>query len=220
MLTLLVNVENILTDYVPRSMFFFQKKAILLDRKLPDDYIDSFLSAGHEALIHHYYRFPHFKAFSQESEQLFTAVNQQINADNHRVQQLLNLQKQLPLKNGFIYDKKKKDDFQVSDFLVESFKPVLQLYRDDAFLGKPEGNIFFKAKALANLQVKATYVLDASKNGMLSAYLANMRGLYLDQGVGINERIFKYSYMQVHTFQEVHAVLADHHQKHKKNSTL
>ena len=210
MLTLLINVENILTDYIPRSIFFFQSKANLIDKKLPEEFIDNYLSASDDLLAQHFYRFPHFEQFKKESNQLIETINTQIDASNPRLKALKEFKKHYPIQIGLIYDQKQASARHISKYLEQELEPIVQLYRDDAFIGKPEANIFLKAKALAKLKVKETYVLDASKNGILSAYLANMRGIYLDQGAGMSERTFKYSFRQVHTFEEVKMLLIEH----------
>lgn len=212
--TLLINVENILTDYVSRAIDFWQQKAILIDRELPEDFMDSFLSAGNEAREHHFYRFPHFQAFELESRNLFNQVNQQIHDDNPTLLNIRELIKKHDLQVGLIYDQKQKQAQPVSEYLEKKLNPIVQLYFDDAFLGKPEANILSKAKALCSLKANDTLVLDASKNGILSAYLANMKGIYLDQGAGVSERTFKYSYRNIAAIDELENILA--YEKHNK----
>lgn len=207
--TILINVENILTDYVSRAIDFWQQKANLINRELPEDFMDSFLSAGNEAREHHFYRFPHFQAFEFESRNLFNQVNQQIHDDNPTLINIRELIKKHNLQVGLIYDQKQKQAQPVSEYLEKKLKPIVQLYFDDAFLGKPEANILSKAKALCSLKANDTLVLDASKNGILSAYLANMKGIYLDQGAGVSERTFKYSYRNISSFDELHKILEE-----------
>lgn len=214
MQTLLINVENILTDYVERAIDFWQNKANLIHKDLPEDFMDSFLSAGIDAKEHHFYRFPHFQKFEMESRDLFEQVNQQIHDDNQTLLKILALVKEHDLQVGLIYDQKKKQAQCVSEYLEKRLNPIVQVYFDDAFLGKPEANILSKAKALCSLKANDTLVLDASKNGILSAYLANMKGIYLDQGAGLSERTFKYSYRNITTFNEIDSILE--HEKHNK----
>ncbi len=211
--TILINVENILTDYVSRAIDFWQQKAMLIDRELPEDFMDSFLSAGMDAKEHHFYRFPHFQQFEIESRDLFKQVNQQIHDDNPTLKNVLELMKDHQLQVGLIYDQKKMQVQCVSKYLEKKLNPIVQVYFDDAFLGKPEANILSKAKALCSLKANDTLVLDASKNGILSAYQANMKGIYLDQGAGLSERTFKYSYRNISTFYELHNIL----EKEKSN---
>lgn len=210
MKTLLINVENILTDYVFQTINFWQSRANEMNHPLPDDFIESFLSAGPEMKEKTFFRFPHFKQFAQDGDQLLLDVQQQINDSNVTIQKLILLKQRYNLDIGFIYDQKKVHAQQLSAYLDEKFKPIVQLYQDDAFLGKPEGNIFSKARALCQLKANDTLVLDASKNGILAAFLANMRGVYLDMGLGVSERVFKYSYRMLEELTQLEETLTQH----------
>ncbi len=207
MKTILISVENILTDYVSQVIQYWQTKAKEIDHPLPDDFIESFLSAGIEMQEKTFFRFPVFLPFKQESKQLLTNVLSQINDDNATIQQLLTLKEKHNVQIGFVYDLKKSDAFSSARYLESIFQPIIQLYADDAFLGKPEANIFNKARALCQLKANDTLVLDASKNGILAAFLANMRGLYLDQGIGVSERVFKYSYRTLSDLAQLEHIL-------------
>lgn len=210
MKTLLINVENILTDYVPQTIHYWQSRAKEIDHPLSDDFIESFLSAGPEMLEKTFFRFPHFEQFAHDHNQLLLDVNQQINDDNLAIQKLLLLKQKHNLNIGFIYDQKKAQAQHVSSYLERKFNPIIQLYQDDAFLGKPEANIFSKARALCQLKANDTLVLDSSKNGILAAFLANMRGIYLDKGCGVSERVFKYSYRLLEDFVQLNETLTQH----------
>jgi beta-phosphoglucomutase-like phosphatase (HAD superfamily) len=207
MKTILINVENILTDYVPQAIHFWQRKANEINHTLPDDFIESFLSAGTEMQEKTFFRFPHFKQFALDSDQLLFDVHQQINDDNLTIQKLLLMQQKHNLDIGFIYDQKKTQAQHISTYLEDTFNPIIQLYQDDAFLGKPEANILSKARALCQLKANDTLVLDASKNGILAAFLANMRGIYLDKGCGVSERVFKYSYRMLEELTQLEEIL-------------
>ncbi len=197
MQTVLINVENILTDYVMLSIDFWQKKAEEIDKPLPDDFLESLLGAGIEQTEKTFFRFPHFQQFELESTLLFEKINNQVCDDNPMIDRILQLKSMHDLRIGLIYDQRRSTVNSISDYLQQRLEPFVQLYRDDAFLGKPEANIFNKARALGKLKANDTWVLDASKNGILSAFLANMKGVYLDQGLGLSERIYKYSYRNI-----------------------
>lgn len=205
--TILINVENILTDYVPRVIHFWQNKASMINKELPSDFIDSFLSAGYDQKEKTFYRFPAFAQFAKESENLFLDIHKQIQDSNLTIQKLLSLQEKHDLQFGLIYDQKKTQANSISEYLQKKLNPIVQLYVEDAFLGKPEGNIYTKAKALCHLKANDTLVLDASKNGVLAAYLAHMKGIYLDQGAGVSEKTYKYSHRSIHTLSQLEDIL-------------
>ncbi len=205
--TILINVENILTDYVPRTINFWKTKANMINKELPSDFIDSFLSAGYDQKEKTFFRFPAFAQFEKESENLFLEVHKQFQDNNPTIQTILALQKKHGLQVGLIYDQRKTQANSISEYLQKKLNPIVQLYVEDAFLGKPEGNIYTKAKALCHLKANDTLVLDASKNGVLAAYLAHMKGIYLDQGAGVSEKTYKFSYRSIHTFSQLEDIL-------------
>src|SRR5690554_2214034 len=169
--------------------------------------MDSFLGAGFDQKEKTFFRFPHFQQFEKESESLFDQVNHQINDDNPYIQEMLSLIKKHNLQVGLVYDQRKSQATEISKYLERTFNPIVQLYYDDAFLGKPEGNIYFKAKALCKLKANDTLVLDASKNSVLAAYLAHMKGIYLDRGVGVSEKTYKFSYRSIESFQQLSKII-------------
>jgi beta-phosphoglucomutase-like phosphatase (HAD superfamily) len=201
--TVLINVETILTDYVEQAICFWQDKADQLNIPLPEDFLESFLSGGFDQVEKTFFRFPHFKAYYQESMKLFEKANQSLNDDNPYLQQIIKLKQTHGLEVGLIYDQNHLQAKEVSKYLESKLQPIIQLYSDDAFLGKPEGNIFLKAKALKHLKASETLVADATKNGILAAFVAQMKGVYIDMGLGLSERLYKYSYRNTNAINEL-----------------
>lgn len=205
--TILINVETILTDYVEQAKTFWLSKAEQVNRPLPDDFMESFLSAGHEALDKTFFRFPHLAPFQQESNLLFHQANQQINDSNPYIRQVMHLVATHDVAIGLIYDQTQEKAKEVASYLEDKLHPIIQLFGDDAVLGKPEGNIFLKAKALKRLKANDTWVVDATKNGILAAFLADMKGIYVDMGLGLSERLFKYSYRNTESLHHISSML-------------
>lgn len=214
--TLLINVETILTDYVERSTAFWQEKANQIQRPLPHDFMESFLSAGDDALEKFFFRFPHFQAFHNESNHLFQEVNKQLNDSNGLINQLHSLKQSHDLHLGLIYDQKRNHAKEIAHYLQNRLSPITQVFADDAALGKPEGNIFLKAKILSESKANEIWVIDGSKNGILAAFLANIHGIYIDMGLGLTERIFKYSYRNLKSLEKLEALLIQ--EKNKPSS--
>lgn len=207
MKTVLINVESILTDYVEEAILFWNDKATQINKQLPEDFLESFLSGGNDQIEKTFFRFPHFQPFYQESLALYHQANQQLLDNNPFLDQLLILQQTLDLQIGLIYDQTQVQASSVSQYLHKKLNPMIQLFSDDVFLGKPEGNIFLKAKALKRLKPSETWVLDATKNGILAAFLAQMKGVYIDKGLGLSERLYKYSYRNTNDLLELAAFI-------------
>ena len=200
--TLLINVETILTDYVSDSIHFWNEKAKLIKQPLPLDFLESWLSAGYDATEMVFFRFPRFKAFQDESTLLYTKANQTLKANRDILVQL----KAFGLANNmtivYAFDQNKRFDPTIKPFIEAIDKSAIVLFNDDAILGKPEANLYFKAAKLSKSKPSKTIVLAASKNGLLAAHVGFMRSVYLDQGLGVSERIFKYSNRQATTLDQ------------------
>lgn len=194
---LLINVETSLTDYVGLSINFWQQKAALLNKPLPTDFLEAWISAGYDATEMVFFRFPSFQVFQHQAIQLYNQANQQLQNNIQTIQLIKDFANKHQLEVAYAFDQNKNVDATIAPFLKKQHQQALIYFNDDATLGKPEANLYFKAANHLKVKPSKTIVIAGSKNGLLAAHVGYMRSVYIDKGLAISERIFKYSNYQV-----------------------
>lgn len=203
---LLINVEVVTTSYIHDFKHYHLQ---LANQQFPvvDDFFESAISAAYDQKEKTNYRYPRFDLFSSEVKALFDHVNPTINSNNARLATLVALAKKFDYKIAFIFDQGKKQGQHLEPLLLEWVHDAIVLFGDQSFLGKPEPNLYVRAIKHFNANANHAIVIDSTRNGILAAHLADTRSIYVDHGLGISERIFKYSTYQVNELSEIEAIL-------------
>lgn len=192
---MLINVEVVATSYIQKFKEFHHTIANQTFA-IPDDFFESAISAAYEQKEKTNYRYPRFDLFSQDLKALYDEINHDIHSDNETLVHLVNLAQKYDYKIAFIFDQSKKQGLHLEKLLTDWVKDSIVFYGDQSLLGKPEPNLYVRAIKQFNANANHALVIDSTRNGILAAFLANARSIYIDKGLGISERIFKYSTYQ------------------------
>lgn len=203
---MLINVEVVATSYI-HDFKALHTTLAPSDYLIPDDFFESALSAAYDQKEKTNYRYPRFDLFSEQHKALFTHVNTQITPENPILQQLTSYAQQFDYQVAFIFDQHKKQGQQVADVLCAWIQNSIAFFADQSLLGKPEPNLYVRAIKHFEAHPNHAIVIDSSRNGILASHLANARSIYIDQGLGLSERIFKYSTYQVNSIDEIEPIL-------------
>jgi beta-phosphoglucomutase-like phosphatase (HAD superfamily) len=203
---MLINVEVVATSYIND----FKALHIRLANNqfnVVDDFYDSAISAAFEQKEKTNYRYPRFNLFSDDHKALFDHVNTQIHPQNPTLAFLVALAQKYNYKIAFIFDQPKKQGQHLIQILLDWVNDSVVLFGDQSFLGKPEPNLYVRAIKHFDANSNHALIIDSSRNGILAAHLANARSIYIDQGLGLSERIFKYSTYQISELNEIEPII-------------
>jgi beta-phosphoglucomutase-like phosphatase (HAD superfamily) len=203
---MLINVEVVSTTYI--QDFKNLHRRLANDQfKVVDDFYESSISAAYDQKEKTNYRYPRFDLFSDDHKALFDHVNTQIHPQNPILNSLVDLARQFGYKIAFIFDQPKKQGQHLAPALLEWVDDAAVFFGDQSFLGKPEPNLYVRAIKHFEANTNHALIIDSSRNGILAAHLANARSIYFDQGLGMSERIFKYSTYQINDLNEIEPIL-------------
>lgn len=192
---MLINVEVVATSYIDQFKEFHHNIANETFA-IPDDFFESAISAAYDQKEKTNYRYPRFDLFSQDLKALYDEVNQDIHPDNEILVHLVSLAQKYDFRVAFIFDQSKKQGIHLEKVLTDWVKDSIVFFGDQSLLGKPEPNLYERAIKHFNANANHSIVIDSTRNGISAAFLANARSIYIDKGLGITERIFKYSTYQ------------------------
>jgi beta-phosphoglucomutase-like phosphatase (HAD superfamily) len=203
---MLINVEVVATSYISD---FKALHARLANHQfsIPDDFYESSISAAFEQKEKTNYRYPRFDLFSDDHKALFDHVNDQINPDNPTLKTLVELAQKYDYKIAFIFDQPKKQGQHLIPILQDWVNDSVVFFGDQSFLGKPEANLYVRAINHFKANSNHALVIDSTRNGILAAHLAHARSIYIDHGIGLTERIFKYSTYQISDLNDIDSIL-------------
>jgi beta-phosphoglucomutase-like phosphatase (HAD superfamily) len=203
---MLINVEVVATSYIQKFKQYHH--TIANDNYVvPHDFFESAISAAYDHKEKTNYRYPRFDLFSPEIKALYDEVNQEIHPNNETLKYLVNLAKKYDYKIAFIFDQTKKQGLHLEKTLTEWVNDCVVFFCDQSLLGKPEPNLYVRAIKYFNANSNHALVIDSSRNGILATHLANARSIYIDRGLGITERIFKYSTYQATDVYDVERII-------------
>lgn len=203
---MLINVEVVATSYIRKFKQFhlaIANEAFVV----PDDFFESAISAAYDHKEKTNYRYPRFDLFSQELKTIYDEVNQEIHPNNETLQFLVSLAKKYDYKIAFIFDQSKKQGLHLEKVLTDWVNDSVVFFGDQSLLGKPEPNLYVRAIKRFNANPNHALVIDSTRNGILATHLANARSIYIDRGLGITERIFKYSTYQASDVYDVDRII-------------
>jgi beta-phosphoglucomutase-like phosphatase (HAD superfamily) len=203
---MLINVEVVATSYIQKFKQFHINIANE-SFNIPDDFFESSISAAYDQKEKTNYRYPRFDLFSQDLKAVYDEINQEIHPNNKTLSYLVSLAHKYDYKVAFIFDQSKKQGLHLVDVLTNWVSDCIVLFGDQSLLGKPEPNLYVRAIKHFNANSNHALVIDSSRNGILASHLANARSIYIDQGLGITERIFKYSTYQASDIYDVERLI-------------
>jgi beta-phosphoglucomutase-like phosphatase (HAD superfamily) len=203
---MLINVEVVSTSYI--NDFKALHTRLANDQfKVVDDFYESSISAAYDQKEKTNYRYPRFDLFSEDHKALYDQVNDQIHPENPVLKRLVEYAQSYDYKIAFIFDQSKKQGQHLAPALLEWISDAVVFFGDQSFLGKPEPNLYVRAIKHFEANSNHALIIDSSRNGILAAHLADARSIYIDKGLGISERIFKYSTYQVSELSEIEPIL-------------
>lgn len=203
---MLINVEVVATSYIQKFKDFHY--AIANDNfDVPHDFFESAISAAYDHKEKTNYRYPRFDLFSHDLKALYDEVNQEIHPNNDTLKYLVDLANKYDYKIAFIFDQTKKQGCQLEKILTDWVGDSVVFFGDQSLLGKPEPNLYVRAINHFNANSNHALVIDSSRNGILASHLANARSIYIDRGLGITERIFKYSTYQAADVADIDRII-------------
>ncbi|MBS3991914.1 MAG: HAD hydrolase-like protein [Erysipelothrix sp.] len=207
---MLINVEVVATSYIQKFKQFHLNIANEA-YNIPDDFFESSISAAYDQKEKTNYRYPRFDLFNQDLKAIYDEINQEIHPNNKTLSYLVSLAQKYNYKVAFIFDQSKKQGHHLAEILTNWVSDCIVLFGDQSLLGKPEPNLYERAIKHFNASANHSIVIDSTRNGILAAFLANARSIYVDLGLGITERIFKYSTSQANDIYDIERLIQSIH---------
>jgi len=203
---MLINVEVVTTSYIEK----FKKLHYELANEnfiVPDDFFESAISAAYDQKEKVNYRYPRFNLFNDNVKALYDVVNEEIHPNNEQLAHLVNLAKRYDYHVVFIFDQYKAQGKHLIPLLTHWVSDALVLFSDQSLQGKPDPHLYVRAIKHFNASANDALVIDSSRNGIQASHLTHSRCIYIDKGLGISEKIFKYSTYQAENVVDVERIL-------------
>lgn len=171
-----------------------------------DYFYELYLDAGPHAMERAFFHFYQYEPRHQEMREAYVAVlaNQEI----HPVAlAILEKAKQANLKIGLSSGLNRREAKVLVDKLPPWLKEVPLVYYNEVIEGKPERSTNIKLARAMGVDSHDIASIDATVNGVLGAYEANMKPIYVELFTLRTLRAQKYSLRQLETLEEVAEVL-------------
>lgn len=167
-------------------------------------YVDGGFQNRHRSYIH-YNQFEPLKddmrlAFENSLEQLIQD-NQVSTLLNPSIESLIDTLHQKNIKYGLVSSLNSTLTNKLIEKLPFQLKYEALVSGNEIMEGKPEKDIYSKIAKKLQINPHEILAIDASVNGVLASYLANMNNIYVETYKKSNEKARKYSNRQVKNLQ-------------------
>lgn len=190
--------------------------SILIKNKVkPEPYffelhVDGGFQNQHRSYIH-YHQFEPYKdemklAFEKSLEQLIE--NKQVSELlNPSIESLIDTLHRKEIKYGLVSTLNSNLTNKLIESLPFQLNHKVLVSGNEILEGKPEKDIYSKIAKKLNVNPHEVLAIDASVNGVLASYLANMNNVYVETYKKSNEKARKYSSQQVKNLQALLSII-------------